>query len=308
MSREKSSQRVLWYTRRDGVVRGPYPQKQISRYILLGRIRDSDELMPADGGWDLLGAYPDLIPEVMKLPPTEENYQKLLRARMREDERQPGDRRDRDTDTPEHIKERRSGADRRRPEVDDVLRYRELKFQVSHTSNKAGKQYRYPVLVAVLVLLGFAISYALETVEPDYLPPDCTSAPRPGVNWDNCNQIGLVANKSNLVGAHIRSARMDSAQLYAARLTGAELQYTSLNLSNLQGADLSYANLLGVTLRGSDLRDTRLIKANLSYANLSGASIEGADFTDAILDHTIWVDQQPCAPGSIGVCKRYKNR
>jgi hypothetical protein len=59
-----------------------------------------------------------------------------------------------------------------------------------------------------------------------------------------------------------------------------------------------------VTLRGSDLRDSKLVMADLSYANLSEANIEGADFTGAILDNTIWIDQRLCIPGSIGVCKR----
>ena len=60
--------RVLWYTRRDGVVRGPYPDRQISRYILLGRIGENDELRPEGGQWAGMKDYPDLIPEVMKLP------------------------------------------------------------------------------------------------------------------------------------------------------------------------------------------------------------------------------------------------
>ena len=76
MSSEKSH-RILWHTRRDGVVRGPYPDKQISRYILLGRICKDDELRPDNGSWAPMSAYPELIPEVMKLPPTEENLQKL---------------------------------------------------------------------------------------------------------------------------------------------------------------------------------------------------------------------------------------
>jgi hypothetical protein len=76
------SHRVLWSTRRYGIVRGPYPGKQVSRYILLGRICENDELKPDDGDWASLSAYPELIPEVMKLPPSEENLQKLLMARM----------------------------------------------------------------------------------------------------------------------------------------------------------------------------------------------------------------------------------
>jgi len=86
--------RLFWYTRRCGVVRGPYPEKQICRYILLGRLCENDELRTEDGGWAAVKQYPHLIPEVMKLPPTDENLQKLMVARMHEDERRPRDRRD----------------------------------------------------------------------------------------------------------------------------------------------------------------------------------------------------------------------
>ena len=70
--------------------------------------------------------------------------------------------------------------------------------------------------------------------------------------------------------------------------------------------DGSSFGLVGVTLRGSDLRYANLSKADLSYANLSGADIDGADFSGAVLDRAIWIDQRPCAPGSIGVCRRYR--
>ena len=96
-------------------MRGPYPGRQVSRYILLGRICENDELKPDDGDWASLSAYPELIPEVMKLSPSEENLQKLLMARMHEDERQPGDRRER---APNHdsaeLRGKRSGCERRR--------------------------------------------------------------------------------------------------------------------------------------------------------------------------------------------------
>jgi hypothetical protein len=305
MTVDKSHQ-ILWYTRRNGIVRGPYPERQISRYILLGRIRAGDELKPDDGDWNPLSAHPELIPEVMKLPPSEENHQKLLMARMREDERQPGDRRDRSPQPPVHIRERRSGQDRRRPESEEMLRHRELKYEVSHVARNNARLYGYPLAASVLVIVGLALSFVLQQMEPDTVPPDCAARPRPGVNWNNCNQMGLVANRSDLIGANITNARLDTAQLSGAQLSGVNLQYSSLNLSNLEQADLSHANLMGVTLRGADLRNSKLIQANLSYANLSGAMIDGADFSGAILDHTIWVDQQPCLPGSVGVCKRYR--
>jgi uncharacterized protein YjbI with pentapeptide repeats len=303
MSAEKSH-RVLWFTRREGVVRGPYPRKQISRYVLLGRIRTTDEVRSEGGGWRELTACPELIPEVMKLPPTEENRQRLLMARLREDERQPRDRRERNPNPPRDILEQRSGRERRRPESEAVLRHRALRDQVLHGRRSNSKLYRYPLVASVIVILGFLLSYTQQQFEAETLEADCAAVPQPGVKWGNCNLIGLIANQVNLVGADISNARMDNAQLSGARLDHVNLEYTSLNLSNLRRADLSNARLVGVTLRGSDLRDSKLVMADLSYANLSEANIEGADFTGAILDNTIWIDQKLCSPGSIGVCKR----
>ncbi|MFQ5643410.1 MAG: pentapeptide repeat-containing protein [Thiogranum sp.] len=304
-----NSHRMLWFTRRDGIVRGPYPGRQVSRYILLGRIRESDEVKPEEGEWAGLSVYPELIPEVMKLPPSEENLEKLLIARMREDERQPGDRRERQSrQDSEGFREKRSGSERRREESEEELRHRLLRYRVSHQTHPGRKVYRYPLVASVLVIFGLALSYVMARFEPEPVAPDCAARARPGVNWNNCNQAGLVANRADLIGASISNARMDTAQLSGAKLAGANLEYSSLNLSNLRRADLSHARLVGVALRGADLRNSNLAQADLSYANLSGASIEGANFSGAILDNAIWVDQKPCVPGSTGVCKRYRKK
>lgn len=302
---EPKAKRVLWYTRRGNVVRGPYPAGQISRYILLGRIRETDELRCDGGEWQALDRYPELIPDVMKLPPTEENRQKLLMARMREDERRPLDRRDTRAASAEAL-ERRGGHERRRKETDEERRYRELKYQLSHAPRSTAHLYRYPVVFTVIVMLGFVLGYAMERMKPEVAPPDCAAGPRPGVNWNNCNLSGMRSERAELVGAQMHNVRLDSAQLPGAQLVGADMEYTSLNLSNLQSADLSHARLVGVTMRGTDLRGARLLKADLSYANLSGAHIEGADFSGAVLDHAIWIDDKPCGPNSLGACKRYR--
>ena len=120
-----------WYTRRSGVVRGPYPAGQISRYILLGRIRESDQLSVDQLTWQMVSDCQFLIPEVMKLPPNEENIKHLIMARMREDERRSGDRRDDEPEPPPHIKERRSGVERRQIEPELFVRYRILKENIA---------------------------------------------------------------------------------------------------------------------------------------------------------------------------------
>ncbi len=299
-------QHTLWYTRRASVTRGPYPENQISHYILLGRIGDKDELRPENGHWQLLSAYPDLIPEVMKLPSNDANRQKLLIARMHEDERQPGDRRERGLRPSDEVLERRGSSERRRSEQKEVLRHRSLRYQVFHATPAKLKLYRYPLFAVALILVGFPVSVLLGKLEPEQVPPDCAALPRPGVNWNHCNQVGLVANKANLVGAKISNARLDTAQFVGAKLAGVDFKYSIINRGNLRDADLHRANLVGTTLRNADLSGSQLTRADLSYANLSGANISGANFEGAILDNAIWIDQLPCMPGSIGVCKRLK--
>lgn len=302
---ESNHKRILWHTRRDGIVRGPYPEKQITRYILLGRIRHGDEIRPDGGDWAPLTAHPELVPDVMKLPATDENLQKLAMARLREDERRPRDRRDGEGPLSDAVRERRSGRERRRPESDEVLRYRALRHEVSHEqTRRSGTLYRYPLGIAALVVVGLMLAYLLRSIQPDVVPPDCSAAARPGVNWDGCNLSGLDSPHANLIGAHLRNARLDGADLSDASLAGVNLEYASLNGGQLRNADLSHARLVGVSARGADLRQVHFNQADLSYANLSDAHLEGADLSGADLSHAIWIDHRPCLAGSVGGCKR----
>jgi hypothetical protein len=177
---------MVWYTRREGVVRGPYPQRRISRYILLGRIRDSDELRPGDGEWRPVSGYPELIPAVMKLPATEENRQKLLIARMREDERRPGGRRDAARGEPG--REGPGRPERRRPETPELIGCRELKYQVSHRRpGRRARRYMYPLALLALALGGFMLGLLGRDAEPQSATSNCAARPMPGLIRNNCN-------------------------------------------------------------------------------------------------------------------------
>ena len=149
--------RSLWYTRRKGVVRGPYPRKQIGRYVLLGRICTTDEVRLDGGDWQELSDCPELIPEVMRLPANAAHKQKLLMARLREDERQAGDRRERAANLLQDIGEQRSGRERRQPESAEVLRHRELRCQFSHEAQGYRNLYRYPLVECLMVMDGFIL-------------------------------------------------------------------------------------------------------------------------------------------------------
>lgn len=153
----------LWYTRRDREIRGPFPAGLISRYILLGRITKDDELSVDQVSWQRVSEKPELIPDEMKVDLTvPENQEKLRIARMREDEREVGDRRDRQCKD-NYKKQNRSGIERRSKETSDVVRHREIKSQLlASLREKERESYvsRFVWLTFVLVMIAFfTISY-----------------------------------------------------------------------------------------------------------------------------------------------------
>ncbi len=72
-----------WYARRDGVVRGPYAAGEISRYLLLGRIRIEDELSDNGHDWRPALSVEALVPAVL----LEDDAEALAEARARVDQR-----------------------------------------------------------------------------------------------------------------------------------------------------------------------------------------------------------------------------
>lgn len=297
------TQEHLWFTRRYGHVRGPFPQQQISHYILLGRIREDDELSMDREKWAPLQDLPHLIPDVMKNVETEEDRQRLHMARLRADERRGGDRRLGTERMSTETGERRRASDRRQVEDEDTLRRRELRRNVldegrNGSTGPCGPQCRL-ILAAVAVL---AVIFIMFT--PNSHPPaaDCSAAAAPRVNWSNCRMPGLMAEQAKLQGAHARNMDLTGAHLVGADLVDTDLAYTQLKLADLRRADLSRAHLTGTGLQGADLRGARLSGADLSYADLSEARLEGAILDDVRLDNAIWPDGRVCQPGSIGQC------
>lgn len=287
----------LWYTRRDGEVHGPYPTGLVTRYILLGRISESDELSPDGEVWKPLEAFPDLIPEVMRNVVTEEDRQRLLLARLREDERTPRE------DLPDRAGQSSyGGPERRDPEPETVVRHRQLKIRLSEEDSENRESYRLPVLVAVAFVIALTAIFAFYTPPPPTGIAQCDAPAAPGVDWSNCALEGIQAPGADLTEAHIRNADLSGANLQRAVLAQADLAYANLSLADLAGADFSGANLKGAGLRNAELSGVRFREADLSFADLSGATLDGADLTGAKLDNAIWLQRQVCGPGSVGVC------
>jgi hypothetical protein len=99
----------------------------------------------------------------------------------------------------------------------------------------------------------------------------------------------LDLSYTNLVGANLPQANLESANLYCVNLMGANLSYANLSgviltAANLCGANLSYANLSGAILGAANFSEANLTGANLSQANLYLANLQQATLDDAILD------------------------
>lgn len=314
----------LWYTRRGNVVRGPFPAPQISRFILLGRIIETDELSADQISWQSVSSVPVLIPEELKADQNDpEARERLLMARMREDERSAIDRRRRKAEIPTLDRRQQVSNDRRRKEDEQVVRHREVKTAITEASKPRKNNYflRGAMLITVLGgLAGGAWYYQpWEMLETS----DCKAPAQPWVNWSNCMMAGVRLAATDLRGARMRNADLSGADLRGSQLGGADIAYTNLAGANLTGSEMSQAALVGANLRNADLSQAKLDNANLAYAVFQGANLTATDLTkadmshadlkgamitlaklaEAKLDNAIWVDGKVCSVGSVGECK-----
>lgn len=314
-----------WYTRRGDQIRGPFPAPQISRFILLGRIQDSDELSTDQRHWQKVTEIPILLPEELKADLHDpEAAERLKIARMREDERNARDRRDRDEPGQPKQERRASDPGRRQSEEEEMIRHREIKTAIAEAALQRKQHYFLRGVVSTLCLIGVIVAAWYFQPWQNQETADCNAIPQPWVNWNNCLMEGVKLVTADLRGAQLRNANMAGADLRGANLSAADIAYTSLVGANLSGAELHQVTMLGTNLRNAnlasadlsganlayailqqvDLRNANLSNANLTNADLQGATLDTANLTGAILDQAIWLDGRICARGSVGKCDK----
>jgi hypothetical protein len=279
-----------WFIRRGATESGPFPAGLVSRYILLGRVREDDEVSVDRTAWVPVFEVPELVPaalqEALAAPGDEQARLRLEAARRWADERWGTQV------PPTGLEERRSGdgparrgrAGRGRRNLEEGLR---------------------PIHYA-----GFALVLAVLVGVPFLLPSgktsqgaDCAAPAGPGVNWSGCLlSVSDLAN-TDLSGANLKGTDLSGSTLRAANFGGGMLSYANLAGANLRGADLRGAQLMGANLRQVDLTRADLRGANLSYAVLSGARLDGARLEGAQFDYAEWRDGIVCMPGSVGACR-----
>jgi len=296
----------VWYVRRKGEVKGPYPAGLITRYILLGRIREDDELSPDGSVWTLVQEHRELIPDVIKAAATDPAAQQRLEAARRWADERNTQRRGVAHDAEEGV----TGTERRAESTGNRRSDEEL-HAVDHRLSRSARglageksPHQWTALAVIVAVVGTAVAALIYFYHP--LPPDkavdCNSVPAPRVNWSNCTLDGAQLNGADLANAKLYSTHMTGANLRGARLAGSNLSYATMNLASLEGADLRGANLVGANLRRARLVNAHLERADLSYADLAGAELSGVALGEAKLGNAIWSDGKVCAPESVGTC------
>jgi Pentapeptide repeats (8 copies) len=289
----------LWYVRRAARVRGPFPPGQISREILLGRIRDGDELSQDREYWRPLAELPQLHPQVLRQTETPEGRQHQLLARLREDERMR-DRRGAGF-APEGTNRRH--ADRRNVESFDVVAHRERAARWATETPTEERNLLLPVAVILTAVLMLAMYFFWYEPAPPGPSPNCQAAPKPGINWTGCALLGRDLRRAPLRAAQLSSSMLVNVNLRDANLASADLSYANLDAADARGASLQTASLKGATLRGTNLTNADLRDTDMTYADLQGANLSGVQLQGARLDRAIWTDGRVCATESVGECR-----
>lgn len=313
--------RLLLYTRRDNVIRGPFPSKQISRHLLLGRISEDDEVSTDQVNWRQVRDFPELIPNELKGDMDDPLVQQRLRlARFREDERLAGDRRG--NRRQKAGDENRKPGDRRTPETVATRKHREIKTEILREGKQSSNTKVISAVIVVMAIVGI-IGYMVKQVSPKVtFVKSCDVTARPGANWSDCQMEGAVYNQANLKNSRLRNVNLTGSELTNSDFSGSDLAYGNYSLASFKYSNLRDVNMLGAVLRKANLSNTSLLNttlsfavlqdANLSYANLQNADLSNADLSGAIitganlnnvkLDNAIWIDQRICGLGSRGKC------
>lgn len=150
----------LWYAKRADAIRGPYKPEQITRYILLGRIRLDDLLSQDRESWFAAASLTELIPPELTTSGSREDYRLLAVAQLQVDERK-GERRSCQgcTNRTACHSERRTNIDRRQVDGRDFVSRAPAEYSGTHrfrTSPRSQlRTFLLSVLLATLLLVWF---------------------------------------------------------------------------------------------------------------------------------------------------------
>jgi hypothetical protein len=147
-----------WFARRNGTVRGPFTADHLKRCILLGRVQLNDELSLDESHWRPLADFPELFPEELAGACGPLDYQRLLAAHSKLDER-IAERRHSSGGRPPTVRtERRRKPDRRNGNWLAGLLHLNQERQKKSREMQSLRTLLLATLIASLVLAYFSIS------------------------------------------------------------------------------------------------------------------------------------------------------
>ena len=263
----------LWYLRQRGEMLGPFPERLVCRFIVLGRLSEQDEVSLDGMYWTRVEEVPELAEGVRNLltvqgtatdadPEWSEERAKAILRWL--DDRKSPDPRARGAGKIPKEQDKRTGKERREtPETVEQHAYREWRgeFELWMRSqrHRYGFVWRLGAAFAFIALLFILFNRPVNPIKVglQVRPVDCQLPAVKGVDWSGCLKDDIL----------------------------------------LVGADLRDAKLVGTRLRNANLTHADLRHANLAQADLSGAKLEGAR-----LDEATWTDGRVCAKGSVTSC------
>lgn len=80
-----------WYVQKGSRVQGPFSSDEVGRFLLLGRVRNTDRVSRDGELWEPVTQVPELIPEELLDLHTESGWERFLDARASYDERAAND-------------------------------------------------------------------------------------------------------------------------------------------------------------------------------------------------------------------------
>jgi len=76
-----------WYVQKGSRVQGPYSAHEVGRYLLLGRVRNTDRVSRDGELWEPVTQVPELIPEELLDLDTDVGFQRFVDVRSRVEQR-----------------------------------------------------------------------------------------------------------------------------------------------------------------------------------------------------------------------------
>jgi hypothetical protein len=76
-----------WYVQKGSRVQGPFSTTEVGRFLLLGRVRNTDRVSRDGELWEPVTQVPELIPEELLNLQSDEGWNQFLKVRTDEDER-----------------------------------------------------------------------------------------------------------------------------------------------------------------------------------------------------------------------------